>query len=135
MRNVIDLCNEDLTRATFKDVMFLSFAEGGAMGTPGEIIFFVKTGELYTLNYVYGDVQLKKVIELFPTLDECKFGMFGIDSTVPEGWNYVNLGMGNHLIVNSIVYDSFIEKIGSDTRPSEKYGRWIDVAEEVVKNI
>lgn len=25
--------------------------------------------------------------------------MFDLDSKVPKGWNYVNLGMGNHLIV------------------------------------
>jgi len=133
MRDVIELCNAELTKATFKDVMFLSYAEGGAMGCPGEILIFLKTGELYSLNYVYGDVKLNKVIELFPVLDECHFGMFGEGSIVPNGWNYVSLGMGNHLIVRADIYDCFIEKIGRKTTPPERYGRWLDVAEEIIK--
>ena len=70
MNKQIELCNADLNKATFKNVMFLSFAEGGAMGCPGKIIFYVKTGECYSLNYVYGDAELDKVKELLLELKE-----------------------------------------------------------------
>ena len=131
MRKTIELCNADLTREVFEDVMFLSFAEGGAMGEPGGILFFNKYGEFYHLNYVYGDAELDKVVDMFPILDECVFGMFGMGSVVPNGWNYVNLGMGNHLIVNDEVCDLFMEKLGDVQRPSEVYQKWIGAAREV----
>lgn len=132
MRRPIDLCNADLTKATFKNVMFFSLAEGGAMGEPGAVLFYVKSGELYHFNYVYGDVDIKKVEKLFPTLAECRFGLFGIGSSVPEGWNYVSLGMGNHLIVNDEVFSLFAEKIDLDAEPSMIYMNWLDVAGSIV---
>lgn len=134
MRKPIELCNADLTKATFKDVMFFSLAEGGAMGCPGEILVCLKTGEQYAFNFVYGDAEIKKVEELFPPLTKCSFGIFGIDSKVPEGWSYVNLGMGNHLIVNDEVHEVFVEKMGIDAEPSEKYSRWLEVAEDIINS-
>lgn len=132
MRRPIDLCNADLTKATFKDVMFFSLAESGAMGEPGGILFYVKSGELYHLNYVYGDADIKKVEKLFPVLAKCRFGIFGIDSSVPSGWNYVTLGMGNHLIVNDEVYAAFMEKLGRDVEPSVAYMNWLGIADEIL---
>lgn len=35
----IKLCNADLTKDIFKDVMFFSIAGSGAMGEPGESCF------------------------------------------------------------------------------------------------
>ena len=132
MKKPIDLCNADLNKATFKNVMFFSFAEGGAMGEPGAVYFLVKSGEMYHFNYAYGDVKLNKVQKLFPVLSECKFGMFGLDSSVPDGWNYVNLGMGNHLIVNDEVYPRFIEELGTDIEPSVAFMNWMIIAEKMV---
>ena len=127
-----ELCNSELTQLTFVDVMFLSFTEGGAMGEPGAILFFVKGGEFYHLNYVYGDVDLKKVKELFPVPGECEFAMFGTGSIVPKGWKYVDLGKGNHLIVNDEVYNLLKKELGDVKSPPEVYGKWIEVAEEVL---
>lgn len=132
MREVIDLCNADLNKSVFKNIMFFSFAEGGAMGEPGAILFYVKSGEFYHLNYVYGDVDIKKVEELFPVFAECRFGMFGLNSQVPDGWNYVDLGMGNHLIVNDEVYDSFVKMIGEDIEPPTVFRRWVEVADSLL---
>ena len=98
MNKILELCNADINKATFKNVMFFSIAESGAMGEPGGVLFYVESGELYHFNYVYGDVDIRKVGKLFPVLEECRFGVFGIDSFVPKGWEYVNLGAGNHLI-------------------------------------
>lgn len=133
MNKPIDLCNADLNKSTFKNVMFLSFAEGGAMGEPGAILFYLKSGELYHLNYVFGDAKLNKIQKLFPVLSKCKFGLFGLDSSVPDGWNYVNLGMGNHLIVNDVVYPQFIEELGVDIEPSVAYMNWMRIAEKIVR--
>lgn len=133
MRNPIDLCNADLNKATFKNVMFFSLAEPGAMGEPGGILFYVKSGELYHLNYVYADVDIKKVEKFFPTLTECHFGIFGIDSEVPEGWKYISLGMGNHLIMRDEVYQEFMDEFPEETESSIIYMNWVEIAANILK--
>jgi len=132
MREPIELCKANINKTLFEDVMFFSLAESGAMGEPGAIWMFAKTGIVYHFNYVFGDVKISKVEKLFPVLAECKFGMFGIGSSIPKGWNYVNLGMGNHLIVNDEMYPAFREIVPEDTEPSIAYMKWMDAAETVL---
>ena len=132
MNKPLDLCNADINKAVFKNVMFFSIAEGGAMGEPGGVLFYVESGELYHFNYVYGDVDIKKVEEMFPTLTECKFGLFGIDSQVPKGWKYVSLGMGNHLIMKENVYEQFMDKFSEEMEPSIIYQNWVNVARDIL---
>lgn len=103
------------------------------MGEAGAVLFYVKSGELYYFNFVYGDVDMKKVETKFPILEECRFGVFGMNSSVPEGWHYVNLGMGNHLIVSDKVYGKFISKFLNDADPSILYQNWIEVAGKIIE--
>lgn len=42
-------------------------------------------------------------------------------------WNYVDLGMGNHLIVHNDVYPEFKKKT-KDLPPHEIYAKWVDIA-------
>ena len=135
MREAIELCNADLNKATFKNTMFFSYAEGGAMGEPGGIYFFVESGELYHLNYVFGDVDMRKVKEFFPVLAECKFGIFGIGSVVPMGWHYIDLGMGNHLIVHDKMFEAFCSYIGVDDEPPVIYQKWKDIADKLLRGL
>ena len=132
MMDTIELCNKELNKDTFKDVAFFSLAEGGAMGEPGGVFFFDKAGKTYHFNYVFGDVDMGKVEKLFPVLSECEFGMFGLDSVVPKGWNYVNLGMGNHLIVNEELYSKFVELLDGEDEPSVIYGKWVGIADSML---
>lgn len=132
MKKTIELSNRELNIKTFHNVMFFSLAEGGAMGESGGVFFFDKFGQPYHFNYVFGDVDMEKVEKLFPALSNCEFGMFGLDSRVPDGWNYVNLGMGNHLIVNDEVYSKFSEMLGDENEPSVIYGKWIDIADSIL---
>ena len=132
MRDTIELCNRDLKKSVFNDIMFFSLAEGGAMGEPGGVFFFDKKGQTFHFNYVFGDADMGKVEKLFPVLIDCEFGMFGLDSKVPKGWNYVNLGMGNHLIVNDVVYPKFTEILGDEEEPSVVYGKWVEIADFIL---
>ena len=129
MVKVLELCNADINKAVFKNVKFFFLAEPGAMGEPGGVLFYVKTGELYHFNYVYGDVDIKKVEEKFPALSNCKFG---VDSIVSEGWKYVNLGMGNHLIMEDGIFEIFMKQFPRDVDSSILYGNWIEVARKIL---
>ena len=61
MKNTIELCNRDLKKSIFNDIMFFSLAEGGAMGEPGGVFFFDKKGQTYHFNYLFGDADMGKV--------------------------------------------------------------------------
>ena len=52
MKNTIELCNRDLKKSIFNDIMFFSLAEGGAMGEPGGVFFFYKkaTDNIYIVS-------------------------------------------------------------------------------------
>ena len=132
MKETIELSNKDLNVKTFSNVVFFSLAEGGAMGEPGGVLFFDTSGQSYHFNYVFGDVEIGKVEKLFPVLSNCEFGLFGLDSQVPTGWHYVNLGMGNHLIVSDQVYPEFSRLLGSESEPSEIYGSWAEIADSIL---
>lgn len=132
MKKGIRITNADMTKELFEDVMFFSLARGGAMGEPGAVYFYNKGGNLYYFNYVRSCINMNLVGELFPALALFRFGMVGIGSNVPEGWNYVNLGMGNHLIVNDAVYEEFIDCIGDEYVPSQVYRIWMEIAEKIL---
>ena len=131
-KEIIELHNEDLQRELFADVLFFKLAEGGAMGRPGEVIFYRKNGEKYWFNYVYDDIDMEKVEQLFPPLSECKFCLADMDGEEPKGWKYVNLGAGNHLLVADEVYEEFRKRIGNVRSLGEIYQKWMKVADELL---
>ena len=113
---------------------FFALAESGAMGEPGSVYFYNKNGNLYYFNYARSGINMNKVRELFPALAICKLRVFGNDNNAPKGWNYMSLGMGNHLIINEIVYDEFIESLEDEYRPSKVYGMWMEIAERILES-
>ena len=121
-----------LSKDIFKDVLFFSLAEGGAMGTPGEIIVVNKKPAAYSMQCVFGDVKYGDVEAMFPVIGQCRFGLFGFDSEVPDGWNYVNLGMGYHLIVADEAFDEFQRLTKECEREVDYYVAWQDAARVVV---
>ena len=130
--DIIQICKEDMNDNLFKDVLFFMFAEGGAMGEMGAINFVKTDGKLYHSNYLWGDIKFEEVLESFPTLSQCEFGFCGIDSKVPLGWNYVNLGAGNHLIVNDTVYPQFKKLIKNYKHMSKIYRDWAKRADSII---
>lgn len=112
---------------------FFMFAESGAMGEPGCITWFLGDGSQYHGNYCFGDVELTKLEKAFPVFAECSFGILGPASQVPEGWKYVYLGMGNHLIVSEDYYGEFEAATKDYENPAEYYQNWQRIAKEILK--
>ena len=129
----IQLGKKDLTKELSEKVLFFKLAEGGAMGEPGGVTFITNDGKAYSFNYIYGDITIDDVKSFFPIIVDCKFGMFGENSVVPDGWNYVDLGCGNHLIVSSVIYDVFYAEIKDIEKPGERYAAWQNKANKVIK--
>lgn len=128
----IQICKKDLSKDLFENILFFMFAEGGAMGEMGAVNFIKNDGKLYHLNYLWGDVKFEEVLELFPTLAKCDFGNFGLDSKIPDGWTYVNLGAGNHLIIKNEIYPKFYELIKDYKYMGEIYQNWIEHANTIL---
>ena len=131
---MIELNNETFTKDILDGVTFFQIAEGGAMGEGGGIVFVTEDGAVYHANYVYGDLKPENMEMAFPIIKDCHFGLFGIGSVVPEGWNYVNLGCGNHLIVRKDRYDDFAKRIADYNYPPEIYRIWLEQALATEKN-
>jgi hypothetical protein len=108
---LIRITKENLSKELFEDVVFLKYAEPGAMPKVGVIYFITRDCKLYGFSYLRGDVQLSDVLPLFPALSQCRFNLFGRDSKVPEGWHYMYVGVGNHLMIHGSVYPAFQEQI------------------------
>ena len=117
-----------------EDVMFFKIAEGGAMGESGGVIWVRSNGESYHLNYCYGNISMADLMKAFNPLKECCFGIFGMGTVVPKGWQYVNLGMGNHLLVADKVFGEFKGRTMDIKRASELYGKWYEVAIQITNN-
>lgn len=117
-----------------EDVMFFKIAEGGAMGEPGGVIWVRSNGESYHLNYCYGNISMADLMKAFNPLKECCFGIFGMGTVVPKGWQYMNLGMGNHLLVADKVFGEFKGRTMDIKRASELYGKWYEVAIQITNN-
>lgn len=129
----ISITKEELTKELFTDVLFFKIAEGGAMGEPGCVVWVKSTGESYHCNYCYGDITRADLMIAFEPLKDCCFGIFGMGTVVPKGWVYVNLGMGNHLLVAESVHDEFKELTKNLKRASEIYGRWYEAALKITR--
>ena len=122
------ICKSELKKEMFEDVAFFKIAEGGAMGEAGGVVWVRNNGDSFHCNYCYGDVSIEDLKNAFEPLKNSSFGLFGLCATVPEGWEYVSLGMGNHLIVSKSVYEEF-QKLTKDVqRESEMYRCWFEVA-------
>ena len=95
----------------------LSVAEGGAMGSPGNIEIVESGGAAYYFNISCFQYETLKAIS--PSLVECLYGD-------PEDWKHVDLGAGNHLFLIESYYEEFCErlKLYGKVSPSWIYQNW-----------
>ena len=64
------ISNSTLTKNFFKDIAYVKTAASGAMGNPGEIVLLDFAGNLYHGNWAYGDVDIDKLMKVFPAFKE-----------------------------------------------------------------
>ncbi len=127
------LNKNDLSKELFDNIAFIKIAHCGAMGEPGVIKFLESNGQWYEINYVKNKMTIEEVGQFFPTLRNCEIGPFGISSIVPIGWEYVNLGAGNYLLIEESYFEEFWVKVKDFKLYSEIYKSWEIVADKVVK--
>jgi hypothetical protein len=131
---VIEVHEKDINRELVKDILFFKYAEPGAMGEPGGVLFIKADGKIYHFNYVYGKVDIRKKFRYFPFLKKSKvFGIsFAEERWCSKKWRYECLGVGNHLLIYHSLYPLFKARTTDCKYPVELYQKWIERAEETL---
>lgn len=128
---------ESARGAVYEDIVFFSFAESGAMGSPGEVLIAAKRGDSarwYCLNTE--TTPYEELLAIYPPLDSFDCGVLGRASGIEDGWKHIDLGFGNHLLVRDDYADAFsnavcelrLESVG------EIYASWRGIAQLLLLN-
>lgn len=118
------------------DIVFLSLAEGGAMGRPGDVVIVTKNADTvkwYRCNYLE-NISESELTFLLPPLETFQVGLFGSVSGVPSDWAHIDLGMGNHLLVRWDLYPAFMREAETlpQQRPGLIYQNWQEFANRIL---
>ena len=121
--NVITLKEENYAQHIPLSPIAFSMADGGAMGSPGEVIIVDQESNIY--HFWLQGVEYETAKRIIPTLFECEFGMRGHNRPA-SGWHYFDLGAGNHLLIKDSLYNDFYPEVqGYMDRPALLYQRWL----------
>jgi hypothetical protein len=108
-----------------------SYAEGGAMGSPNEVIIVDK--ETKTYSFHIDNFELEDIDEIVPALRKCQFISWGEPLTAAPGWNSVYLGFGNHLLVADAIYEEFaVRRAPYGDNLGKLYQEWIYIVGEIL---
>lgn len=118
--------NNQISKIAPGDVMAIKIAANGAMGEPGGVIIFMKKKNQIIIgrgNYTYGNFDIDAFLEHMKA-DTGKDFMFFVErDEAPEGWNFINMGMGNNLYVRNSYYKQ-VEKKYKKMLESDIYGEF-----------
>lgn len=130
MENIVELTRENYENYLPIQVKAFSFAEVGAMGCPGEFILVENHDRIFKFNIRTFECNRSEIEKIIPLYYECRFGLFGFYE-LPEGWNGIYLGCGNHLII----YDSIYEEFQENAKDYQYlYSKWQKIVEEILNN-
>lgn len=103
-----------------------SFAEFGAMGSPGNVEIVQADGTTFCFNLsCFHSVTIRGAI--CPTLWECLYGD-------PEDWEHINMGAGNHLFLKQPYYDEFCQRLKEfkEVTPAWIYQNWMNIVQKMI---
>lgn len=119
-------------KINYEDIVFFSLAEGGAMGCPGEVLVATKKNnkvKWYCFNTMVDSFE--DLCSIYPPLKTFDCGIFGEASGIQDGWNHVDLGMGNHLLVREdyiVAFQNAVDELHVESL-GEVYASWRGIAQ------
>lgn len=113
------------------NILAVTIAEPGAMGSPGQIIIAEYTEDSLEFLYTY---DFQSLLTLLPWVSNIRWSLDGSAKHVDPDWRSVDLGMGNHMLILNAVW-SAVKVDFEGKRPSEIYGHWRDALVKYYKNI
>ena len=94
-----------------EDIAFVKISTSGAFGSPGTIQMFIKTDfgtKAFFLDKSGWDIE--SFSKIFPPVLNFE-EMIKTNKTDDENWEFINMGFGNHLMVNKKYYTKFMNQI------------------------
>lgn len=127
--NIITITKDNYTDYDLHDVVAISIATGGAMGNPGAIEIITSNGGVFSADTINEDITLEQVFTICPDLLEIDTRFFERIKN-PKGWQYIYLGLGNHLYIKETIYAPF--QLGTKQKKehikgSLLYNNWKDI--------
>lgn len=104
------------------NILAVTIAEPGAMGSPGQIIIAECTEDSLEFLYTY---DFQSLLTVLPWIRNVRWSLDGSAKYVDPEWRAVDLGMGNHMLILNAVWSSVKGEL-AEKRPSEIYGCWKD---------
>ena len=108
----MERCIISLTMDNYKEYLPISMvafsvAEGGAMGSPNEVIIVDKDNNRF--SFYLNNMEVSAIDEIVPVLHQCMSVHLEQPLSAAPGWNSEDLGMGNHLFVADEIYPKFAQ--------------------------
>ena len=124
-KKTITLTKENYTQYLPLEPVAFSFAELGAMGSPGEIVI-INQRSVHCF-YVY-DFETEIIQRILPELYESLKS-----ETSSLDWHKFYLGMGNHLFVKDSIYNEFALRAEEyKGQLGMLYQNWINIVLEII---
>lgn len=101
----VRITDDNVNEIEIEYVVAVAYASDGAMGEPGAVrLYIIKDWEMkcYYINRCNSFANIVCLFVKYPELDECirKTGKL-------KGFEYIGMGMGNHLLIRSELYNDF----------------------------
>ena len=137
MMDSIEITKNNIEEIKYNNIMFLSFAEAGAMGEPGGIKILLKDSKLYHTNYCYNkDIKIEDLFSIFPPLATFQCGMC-IVTNLDKNWKWIDMGMGNYLLIRDKIHSKYMEYLEKEIendkfRQGKIYAKWLEIAKKML---
>jgi hypothetical protein len=107
------------------------------MGCPGEIrLFSLEDDKVYLRknNFAYGNFEMDRFVEHFKPMQTLDYEMFGNLVHIEDGWQFIDLGVGNQILMTDELYEEFKKSI-ENKRPPEIYQMFEDEILRIIQNM
>ena len=122
---------EEYGRMDPEEISAFSLAEGGAMGCPNEVILVRRNSGSVEFLLSSADTQLR---DLFPWMDRMRMSPTGQAWDLGEGWEHIDLGMGNHLFLRQAVCQNILPRF-KGMSPGMIYQAWSEAVAEALSDM
>ena len=121
------MANEDVVHINPAEVDFVQVTGSGGMGDLGSIYLIIKNEGGITAKRG----SLADGFDIDAMFDKILPSAYA-PHHIPEGWSWVDLGMGNNLFIRSEYYQDFRNMVEGKSRGGV-YRCWMEVAEKLLK--
>lgn len=129
-----DLNSVQITKEFLSHIVAFSIAELGAEGNPGNIVFLTDEKELYKTSF-YNINVVEDVFSKFNIINQCVDYLKNKRNETPFGWEYTELGSGNHLFMLKWLEVLFFKIVDRNALKSDIYTVWIETIMKVIDRL